>query len=1408
MRAAREVKSRWGVFKRPLAIPFALLFSVCVLILDFTAAGPVSVLGLYGWAAVAFAAVLVFVAVQNWLNTKGFVPPGILKPREAAFFISGLVASASIVGRAMASLPVANTYAALPNWPPLYLVIFLLVVAVGAFYWLSGRDLLPWSLFALLVLAAVNGQLFKLAAGGWGVFFGFSAAVFFFQSESSAGGRSRLSYVGGALIIFIVAALASLLWSQDWGGSFRTVYFLANGFLIFVILARELEAPDVLVIPAALVWAILLTEVVLEVALAAKFAVVWRWIPPNIPQENLFWTMGVSRNAISTYFVAALPLLILSAKSARPAAPRWLLWAQVALSIAVPALTLSKSGVLGLLVVVWFAFAFWGPERRMNLKLLASAAAVVLVILVLLVVLVLPGGAARFLNPRAYTTHLVTFKVAFDALRDHLLTGVGLGSDLAWVGQARALSPNELVAVPEYLVGRSHSVIAEVAGTMGLLGLVAFFIVVQTAVWAGANLVRLEGDRFFFGMVSASLVGAGAILTVAFGLGGLSPVPIIVFVGLAIYEGGIRRRGLGAAAPTWLAAAFSLLLVIGTVLGLSATASEQDLARGSERRRAGDFDGAVGCFKRAAVFAPWAATPYERLAECHLADRRGDLGQALDAYRAAAGRSRGNAAYPERCGLLSWVLGDDERALAYLARAVEADPAGLVGGAHQTPYALVLASRGETAAARRALTEAVLVDPRLAAGPAFASSDAGGARRTYLRVVPRDADRGLREKIAFSLCGVRGYEARSFPRFVAGVPAAYRRDLCLEDVYAAGFRERFALDGAGGRIAGAAAYRLGEGYAETRLQSNAVFRDLEALAVIPADDPGVGLAFFPAQRPDVEERRWELRSLLGMALLAEDAGQTSALPEIAAAFEALTETLRVQLPRPGVPRTAGTERLRYYALAEEKAVWDLELADALLAGGDGRGACRYYARALALLVEGAAGVREGLLRRAVTGTLKCDALAKLAGGGARGPRLPYVRQPSPAAFAAYAYAEEFYGDYKRALTRYREGLTRYPGDVGLLTASAEFYQRRGLQNEALKLLEGDGVPRDLPLWRRRAEIAERGGDLAGSMTRLRTLEQEYPGDLVTYLAEARLYGGEGRFDEMTASLERARRRIPTGSLWASRYAAALLAQGDLEGAAAYYAQARRLNPFDLEPYVVWGEELCRLGRAEEGLRLLRDAVRVDPDSTWARRALAAACEELGRFDEAERTYREGVVREGLGSPITLAYDDYLKRRGEGRGRRRVLEAALKKDPADAALYERLGELALAAGETEKGLNLLSAAVTLEPASPGANAALGFYYRTHGRAAAAVPYLERARAAAPTAAPYRILLADAYIEAGRYRDALAELDAVDDPAHSAKVLALRAKAYYNLGDRKAASAAARRAMELEPALAEAKEFITE
>ncbi|UCH77528.1 MAG: hypothetical protein JSU81_07255 [Candidatus Coatesbacteria bacterium] len=1390
------------MFKRPLAILFAVVFSLCVLILDFTAVGPTPIWGLYGWAAVAFAAVLVFWGGRTWFTVKSLAPPGLTRPREAVFFIAGVVASVSLTARAMAALPAANSFTLLPNWPPLYLFLFLLLVGGGAYVWLSGRRVFAWALFALLFLGGANGQLFNLAAGGYGLYFGFTAVVFFFQSERLGAGQPRLSYVGVAAIIFIAALAAGAWWSQDWAGSFRTVYFLANGFLLFVILAREIGSADTLALPAPVVWALLLTATAFEVSLAAKFVMVVRWIPLNIPPQELFWTMGVPRNALTAYFVAAVPLLILAAKSPRPVAPRWLLWGQVALTAAVPALTLAKSAILGLLVVLWFVFAFSGTERRMNLKLLASAAVALFVVVVLLLVVFIPGGPARFLKAAAYTAPLMAFKAAFEALRAHLVTGVGIGSAFGWAAQARALSPAEWVAYPELLAGRSDSLLLEIVGATGLLGTIAFFILLQTATWAGATLVKVEADRFFFGMVSASLAGAAAILAVAQGLALLSPIPLILFVGLAMYEGGIRRRGLAAPSPTWLTAVFTVLVVVATALGLARVAGGQELARGEALFKRGAFGDAAACFARSARITPWEAEPLGRLGACYLAEEGGDLDAARRAYGGAARRARGDSSYLERLGLLYWAAGEEE-AGTYLARAVEADPAGVFGGPTQVSYALYLASRGDTAGARRLLAEAVIADPRLCRSVAFVNVGPAGTLRTYLRPAPLLPGGRLAPEFLFALLGVRGYEASSYPRRAAGVPPAFERDLELEEVYAAEYRRADVAPDPASPLA----YRLGEGYAETRSEGRSVFAEVEELPGVSPREEAVAWALGLSAAPAVEPRRSELQSLLGLALLARRSGEAPAAAAFAAAFVERAAEVGREFPAGGAGERAYLDRLKYNRVHDERPEWNLTLAEASLLQGRPREARRYFDRAVELLLAAEVDARDERLARAVRGVLQSEALVALAGGAPREPALPPIRVASPAAYAALARAAEFRGEYKDALLTLRGGVAAYPRDAGLRWRLAEFYERRGKDDKAGGVLAAAEAPRELELWRSRAQLLARSGAREKAEVRWAETEGAFPGDLVTYVGRARGYREDGEVGKAREILETARERVPPGSLWASRYGETLLAADDPEGAAAYYGEARRLNPFDLEPYVVWGSQLCRQGE-EEGLELLRAAVALAPASSWARRELAAGYLHLGREAEAEAVYREGVRLEGPGSPITLLYDDYYRERNDGAGRRRVLTAALARDPVNATLRARLGEVAMAEGNAEEGFRLLHEAVTLEPTAAGANAALGFYYRARREAATAVPYLERARAAAPRNEKYRVLLAEVYVETGRNREALAELAAVTAPAWLPKALVLQAKAYYNLGERSAAAEAARRALELDPACSEAQPFITE
>lgn len=1356
-------------------------------------------LGVYGWGLVAVAAVFVVTGFISLLKSKTLWLPGFQRPREAAVFLAGSVTAAALTARAAAAFPVAHSFINLPNWPWLYLVLFAAIVTSGAYLWLRGASLRPWCLFALMLLAAANGQLFNLAVGGFALFFGFAAAVYFYQTETSGPGKPRLSHVGGALLIFLVAAFLSLAFSRDWNGSFRNVYFLTAGFLVFIIFAREIETADVLRVPGGLVWALLVAELAFEAALAAKFVLVSRWVALNVPQENLFWTMGISRNAVSTYFVGALPFLVVAATAAKPPAPRWLLWPQIVLSAAIPALSLSKSGILGLFVVLVLAFTFWGTERRMNLKLMTAGAVAALAVAVVGVVFFLPGGVTRFWNPLTAASRVLMFEVVFEAVKMHPLTGVGLGSVTAWVGQAGVLTPDEMASVPEFLTGHSHSIFLEIPGTMGLPGLLALVIIIQTSVWAAGKLIKIEADRFFFGMVSASLAALGSILTFALGLALLAPLPIILYVGLAMFEGGVRRRGLAGTAPDWLNHAFSVLVVFGAVVGLGFALSRNEIARGDIRFAEGDYRSAGACYERAGKIAFWDPLPRYRWMQAQI--NLGDLKGALPAARGAVARARGHAGYREAVGLLEWVAGDRIQAGDDLRRSVASDPVGLLGGDHHIYYALYLASMGKSAEAAELLAAAAARDPWLSRDAVFIAAGPDETPRTYLRPIT-PAELPILVNIRL---GRDGFTAARLPRRASRIPADYERSLCLEDIYANEFRDAFKLSRTEYAIATRSAYLLGEGYAETRLRAYAIFPEIEGLPGLRPEDPDVALALFPSSHRDVERRRWELTSLLGMALLARRVGKESAVPEIADEFRMKTAAVRKAVAGQGETAAAKNRRLRYYYLIDEQPDWDLELAAELLAAGAPVEAAFFYERALILLLSDGVSAGDPRIADAVRGSSRSRASAAM-GGAAAEPAGFVAGRGGPASYAAAAAADEYVGNYKQALVRLRAGVRRYPRDPDLAMLLAAFCERRGLEAQARAALAAPGLKDDTRILEARAEAAAAAGNRPEALALYGRLEKELPGDVVPYIAAARLYAESGDAARAGAAMARARASIPISSLWASRYAQILIAlgwQGD-----AYFQLAEKLNPFDLEPLIVGGQYLARRGLNAEAEGLLRRAVATEPDSAWACLSLADFYRASGRDADARRTFEAGLPREGLGSPITLAFDDYLKGRGDTRERRRILAAALKRDPANAGIRIRLGEISVAAGDVNGGIKYFHEAVNLEPTSPHANAALGYNLRMRGEAAAAVPYLETARSAVPGTAGdgYRVLLADAYIEVDRPADALKELDFVTEPDKIAKAWYLRAKAYSRMGKRRAAAEAAARALEIDPRLKEAEALI--
>lgn len=129
-----------------------------------------------------------------------------------------------------------------------------------------------------------------------------------------------------------------------------------------------------------------------------------------------------------------------------------------------------------------------------------------------------------------------------------------------------------------------------------------------------------------------------------------------------------------------------------------------------------------------------------------------------------------------------------------------------------------------------------------------------------------------------------------------------------------------------------------------------------------------------------------------------------------------------------------------------------------------------------------------------------------------------------------------------------------------------------------------------------------------------------------------------------------------------------LSDGDADGALSLaregLARARREGDDSLAADLLWvaGASLIELGRAEEALRLLDEALSLAPDHLDARLERGSALYELCRFEEAERELTEverdlpddGAVQHLLGL--------VAERRGDRKQASRRLEAARRLEP--------------------------------------------------------------------------------------------------------------------------------------------------
>ncbi|MDO9022280.1 MAG: dynamin family protein [Deltaproteobacteria bacterium] len=199
---------------------------------------------------------------------------------------------------------------------------------------------------------------------------------------------------------------------------------------------------------------------------------------------------------------------------------------------------------------------------------------------------------------------------------------------------------------------------------------------------------------------------------------------------------------------------------------------------------------------------------------------------------------------------------------------------------------------------------------------------------------------------------------------------------------------------------------------------------------------------------------------------------------------------------------------------------------------------------------------------------------------------------------------------------------------------------------------------------------------------------------------------------------------PDEAVRALRRAEALLARGDVRAALSLAAEARRVAPGWLAPWVLWSDALAADGQPAEALRVLDDAAREHelPAEVLGRvAALAAGVGDVARaLDVERRTHGRPVLDpRGLAARYLQAAERF-EAAGEADAASRFARAATVLDPALPPAWLVLARAALAADDPARARRLLGRAVaSLDPSDAPTNHAAGdLAWRLDDRALAA------------------------------------------------------------------------------------------
>ena len=202
----------------------------------------------------------------------------------------------------------------------------------------------------------------------------------------------------------------------------------------------------------------------------------------------------------------------------------------------------------------------------------------------------------------------------------------------------------------------------------------------------------------------------------------------------------------------------------------------------------------------------------------------------------------------------------------------------------------------------------------------------------------------------------------------------------------------------------------------------------------------------------------------------------------------------------------------------------------------------------------------------------------------------------------------------------------------------------------------------------------------------------------------------------------------------------------------HYLEALRLFPQHVHAQTNLGMLYVRQGRAEEGLELLRTAVRYRPDWGSTHYWLGTALLELGQREEGVRELEGAAERDPRSLQFQYEAARALQRAGQAPRSLRYLERVAAVDPGYRDTLFMVGFAHQTSGRGQEAVTAYRRFLRLQPDHAGARFNLGHALKQQDQCAAAVPHFERVLELDPGRAPAHLHLAKCYRRLGRTSEA--------------------------------------------------------